>query len=105
MIQQIELENLTPDQALIWLVNNDPEAKDFWESQPLDGGLPTAVWESLRDFGAEHQTGDIFIIYEEPKLHFISCTYEREDGDTDEDYAQGVKTAKEAEKYWGICRG
>ena len=104
MAKQINIKDLTPEQALEWLVANDSEASEYWKSLPVNGDLVTCVWENLRDFGAgvDSQSGDIFVQYDEPKLHVVGVTNERENDDTDEDYEHGVNTAKEVAEHHGV---
>ena len=40
-------------QAREWLIRNDPEAAEFWESLPEDSDFIDAVRQNHRDFGPE----------------------------------------------------
>lgn len=91
---KVNIKDLTPEQALQWLVANDSEAKDFWESQPVNAELCAAVWDNIREFGTEHQSGPIIVDYEAPKLHTVSVEYVREEDDSDDDYERGVAVAQ-----------
>jgi hypothetical protein len=42
--------------AKMWLIRNDPEAHDFWRSQPEGTDFVAAVEDNIRDFGPD-ETG------------------------------------------------
>ncbi len=68
------------DQARQWLIDNDPEAAEFWKDPTLtDEALINSLVDNLMDFGVEHQTGEVIVLYDaEPKshLHIHSITVE-----------------------------
>lgn len=55
----VHINNLTNQQAMEWLLINDPEGSHIWEK--ATSGLVEAVQENLRDFGHDNQDGEIFV--------------------------------------------
>ena len=43
-----EVRSMSTEDAKRWLIENDPEAKDFWESNSPSWG---DVFQNLNDFG------------------------------------------------------
>lgn len=60
--RQVKLCDLTPELAKEWLINNDKEGRDYWESLPLNEILVEAVKDNLSDFGFDNQAVGIVIV-------------------------------------------
>jgi hypothetical protein len=50
-VNRKQQEQRARDWARAWLIENDPDAADFWRSLPAKTDFSTAVLENLRTFG------------------------------------------------------
>lgn len=58
---RVPLSKLNATYARTWLMNNDPEAKEYWSKVEGKENLVKAVEDNLYQFGINEQSGSIII--------------------------------------------